>query len=75
MLKTVLTIVYMISALLLVVAVSLQPTKSEGLGMLGGGGNVFNNRKTRGFEGVLERATTWISALFLVLTIAFLIVK
>ena len=72
MLKTILTILYIIVSVALVLAIILQPSKGDGLGILGGSGNsVFFNRP-RGFEGILERVTTWIVALFFLLSLAFL---
>lgn len=74
MLRTIFTICYIIVSVLLVVVVVLQPSKGDGLGILGGGNSVFFN-KSRGFEGILEKATTWIAGLFFLLSLGFLVIK
>ena len=57
----------------LIVVVLLQRSKGEGLGAIGGSAQMFFD-KARGIDRTLERATTLIAVLFMVLSIALTIV-
>ena len=59
-------------SLALIGVVLLQRSKGEGLGSIGGGAQMFFDR-VRGVDRTLERATTVIAVLFMVLSIALTI--
>ncbi|MBP7868512.1 MAG: preprotein translocase subunit SecG, partial [Firmicutes bacterium] len=44
----------------LTIMVVLQQSKGEGLGVIGGGGQLFFT-KNKGLEAFLEKATTWVA--------------
>lgn len=61
-----LQILLMVVALALIVIIILQPSKGEGLGAIGSGGQMFF-AKNKGFEKLLDKATMWLSIIFGVL--------
>jgi preprotein translocase subunit SecG len=65
-LNTFLQILLMVVALALIVIVILQPSKGEGLGAIGSGGQMFF-AKNKGFEKLLDKATMWLAIIFGVL--------
>lgn len=73
-LETILIIVQFLLAIGLVTIVILQPAKGEGLGSIGGGSKLFFS-KSKGFEAVLEKATTWVAVAFMVTSFLFIFVK
>lgn len=60
-------------SLALIAVVLLQRSKGEGLGSIGGGAQMFFDR-ARGVDRTLERATTAIAVIFMLLSIALTIV-
>lgn len=70
---TALFIVQFIVSLALILVVLLQKSKGEGLGSIGGGGQMFFDR-ARGIDRTLERATTGIAVLFMLLSVLLTIV-
>lgn len=66
--KTVLTVLFMVISVLLVVIVTIQPSKGEGLGSIGGGGQMFFT-KHKGMEALMEKTTTILGILFALLAI------
>lgn len=74
-LELILTIIQLISGLAVTVIVLLQSGKSAGLsGAIGGVADSFlAKNKARTLDAKLARATKWVGALFLVLTLALLI--
>ena len=74
-LKLGLSIAQVIIALVLILIVVLQPSKSEGLsGALSGGSETFFGRqKGRTREARLARATVWLSIIFVITTIALVV--
>ncbi|MCR4425389.1 MAG: preprotein translocase subunit SecG [Firmicutes bacterium] len=70
MLQTILVIIQFLISIGLIAVVILQPSKGEGLGSIGGGGQLFFS-KQKGFEAFLDRATTWVAVAFLVTSILF----
>ena len=74
MLRTIMIVLQFIVPIALIAVVALQPSKSEGLGAMGGNSSVFYN-KSRGIEAFLEKATTWLAVIFLILTILFVVIK
>ena len=67
-LRTILTIVYIIACLALVVVVLLQEGKSAGLGSISGMADSYWGRnKSRSMEGKLEKLTKWAAFAWMVL--------
>jgi protein translocase SecG subunit len=52
----------------LIAIIVMQPSKGEGLGAIGSGGQVFFS-KNKGLEKLLDKATMWMSIVFGVLLI------
>ncbi len=67
--ETALLVLQFIVSLALIVVVLLQRSKGEGLGSIGGGARIFFDQ-ARGIDRTLERATTVIAVLFMVLSVA-----
>lgn len=70
--KTVLTIIFIILALILTVVVLMQEGKSAGLsGTLGGSSDTYwGKNKGRSMEGKLEKATKIMAVLFFIIAVA-----
>lgn len=66
--KAFLTVLFLIVSILLTVIVIIQPSKGEGLGSIGGGGQMFFS-KHKGIESLLEKTTTVLGILFALLAI------
>ncbi|MCL6589344.1 MAG: preprotein translocase subunit SecG [Firmicutes bacterium] len=66
--KLALQILLLIDAVALIAIIVLQPSKGEGLGAIGSGGQVFF-AKNKGLEKLLDKATMWMSIVFGVLLI------
>ncbi len=73
MISTVLIVLEFVFSIALIVMVVLQQAKGEGLGVIGGGGQLFFT-KNKGLEAFLEKATTWVAAAFLVVSVLFALV-
>ena len=70
--RTILTIVQVISAVVLIAIVTMQSGKSEGLSATIGGGSgetFFSKNKAATLDGKLAKATKWVAAVFIVLTL------
>lgn len=61
--KTLLQILLLIDAIALIVIIILQPSKGEGLGAIGSGGQMFF-AKNKGLEKLLDKATMWMGIVF-----------
>jgi len=61
-------IIFLLVSIILTGIIIIQPSKGEGLGSIGGGGQMFFS-KNKGFEAMLERATTVIAVIFMLLAI------
>lgn len=73
-LTTVMTVLQLIVGLVIILMVLFQSGKSEGLGVIGGAADTFLAKsKAKSMDAKLARATKWIGALFLVLTLVLLI--
>jgi len=70
---TLLIVLEFILSVLLIVVVLLQQSKGEGLGAIGGGGQLFFG-KSKAAEAFLDKATTWLAVAFLVVSILFVLV-
>ena len=76
-LKLVLTVVDVIAAVFLTAVIMLQSGKSAGLsGAIGGVADSFLSRnKAKTLDAKLARATKWVGAIFLILTLVLLILQ
>ena len=74
-LKLIITILQLICGLAIIVAVLVQSGKSAGLsGAIGGVADAFlAKNKAKTMDAKLARATKWIGAVFLILTLILLI--
>lgn len=66
--KFFLQILLLIDSVILVTIIILQPSKGEGLGAIGSGGQMFF-AKNKGLEKLLDKATMWLGIMFGVLLI------
>lgn len=73
-LVTFLFVLQFLVAIALTVVIMLQPSKGEGLGSIGGGARMFF-RKAKGWELLLERATVILSVVFMVVSVALVLVR
>ena len=72
-LKTVLTIIFVIDCIALTVVVLMQEGKSQGLGAIAGAADTYwGKNKGRSMEGGLVKATTVMGVLFFVLAVVLL---
>ncbi|MET3357933.1 UNVERIFIED_ORG: preprotein translocase subunit SecG [Leuconostoc holzapfelii] len=64
-----LTIALIVVGFLLIVTVMMQPSKQQDAlsALSGGAGDLFAERKSRGFEAVMRRATTILGGLWFVI--------
>lgn len=74
-LTIVLSVVYVILALILITAVLLQEGKSAGLGTLSGSNSdtFWGKNKTYSLEGQLEKFTKILAVLFIVLAVVLVV--
>ena len=69
-LKTILTIIFILISVLITVIILMQEGKSAGLGAISGAADTYwGKNKGRSVEGVLVRLTTGAVILFLVLAV------
>ena len=69
-LRTILTILFVIDCIALTVVVLMQEGKSQGLGAIAGGADTYwGKNKGRSMEGGLVKATTVMGVLFFVLAV------
>ena len=75
--KLALTVIQVLCALVLIAVVMLQSGKSAGLsGAIAGGVDTFlSKNKAKTWDAKLARATKWVGAVFLVLTMVLLILQ
>lgn len=66
--KMVLQILLLLVSVALTALIVLQPSKGEGLGSIGSGGQMFFS-KNKGLEKLLDKATMWLAIGFGVLLI------
>ena len=73
----VITVIQVLCSLVLVAIVTLQSGKSAGLsGAIGGVADSFLSRnKAKTLDAKLARATKWVGAIFLILTLVLLILQ
>lgn len=72
-----LTIVQYLVCIILIASVLLQPSKSAGLSgsIAGGAEQLFGKKKGKGYEELATKATTISAVVFMLLSIALVIVK
>ena len=77
MIGSVIKIGAIIVSVLLVVSVSLQESKSDGLsGVIGGGAEqLFGKKKSKGYDVILHRITSVCLVLYFILAFAALVIK
>ena len=70
-LRTILTIIFVIDCIALTVVVLMQEGKSQGLGAIAGAADTYwGKNKGRSMEGGLVKATTIMGILFFVISVA-----
>ncbi|MBQ3054930.1 MAG: preprotein translocase subunit SecG [Oscillospiraceae bacterium] len=70
-LNVILTVVQLILALFLIVVIMLQPSKTQGLGVVSGAADTFlSKNKSKSWEVRLAKLTTVVAFLFVALTLA-----
>ena len=70
-LRTILTILFLIDCIALTIVVLMQEGKSQGLGAIAGAADTYwGKNKGRSMEGGLVKATTIMGVLFFVLSVA-----
>ena len=62
MVKLVIQIFLLIVSVALVIVIVIQPSKGEGLGAIGSGGQVFF-AKNKGLEKLLDKITVWLAVI------------
>ena len=72
MLRTIVTVAYIILCVVLSVLILMQEGKNRGLGAVSGQTTFWDKAKSRSKEGKLNRATYILSALFYILSVALL---
>lgn len=71
-LRTIITIIYVIDCIALTVVVLMQEGKQKGLGVIGGGNTTdtyWGQNKMRSKEGVLIKSTKVMAILFIILSV------
>jgi len=72
---TFITVLQLIVGLLIILMVLFQSGKSQGLGVVGGAADTFLAKsKAKSVDAKLARATKWVGAVFLVLTLVLNII-
>ena len=70
MLKTILSVIFVLICLALTVIVLLQEGKSQGLGAIGGMAETYwGKNKGRSMEGLLVKITKWLAIGFMVVAV------
>ncbi len=71
-LRTILTVIFILVCVAVTVLILMQQGKEEGLGSLGGISNsdsYFNQNRVRTVEGSIVRATKWLTGAVIVLAV------
>lgn len=73
----ILLVVMLIVSVLLVISIFMQPSKQDGAAdaFSGGTGDLFERRKARGFEAVMQRFTAIMIGLWLVVGFALVVLS
>lgn len=70
----ILTVALIVVGLLLIVTVMMQPSKQQDAlsALSGGAGDLFAERKSRGFEAVMRRTTAILGGLWFIIAFALM---
>ena len=71
-LRIVLLVLQIISCVVLTAVILLQSGKENGIGALTGGSDTYMGKKAATLDAKLARATKWLGAAFLILTLVLL---
>ena len=72
---TFVTVLQLLVGLIVILMVLFQSGKSQGLGVIGGAADTFLAKsKAKSLDAKLARATKWVGALFIVLTLVLNII-
>ncbi|NTW72180.1 MAG: preprotein translocase subunit SecG [Eubacteriaceae bacterium] len=74
---TILIALIIISGLILIASILLQPGKSAGLSgsIAGGAESLFGKKKSKGYEAILEKATTVSAVVFMLSAFLLSVIK
>jgi preprotein translocase subunit SecG len=72
--RTALFVLQFVISLALIVVVTAQSSKGEGLGSIGGGAQMFFSAN-KGLEAFLNKATMWIAVAFMISSILVAVVN
>ena len=73
---TIFTVLQVLVGLVIILMVLFQSGKNQGLGVIGGAADTFLAKsKAKSIDAKLARATKWVGAVFLVLTMVLLILQ
>lgn len=68
-------IVHWLVTIGLVVVVMLQPGRSAGLGVLGGGAESLAGRKKKGLDALLGKLTVYLAVVFMVTSVSLAVLR
>lgn len=73
--ESLLTISLIVVGILLILTIMMQPSKQQDAlsALSGGGGELFAQQKSRGFESVMKRASAVLGGIWLVIGFALMI--
>lgn len=71
-----LTVALIIVGVLMIISIMMQPSKQQdALSALSGGGELFTETKARGFEAVMQRTSTILGGIWLLIGLAIMLVS
>ena len=73
--ETAVRVVHWIATIGLVAVVILQPGRSAGLSLLGGGMESFGGRKKKGYEALFSKLTVYLAVAFMATSIALAFIR
>lgn len=75
--QTFLMVVLAIASIILIISILLQSSNSAGLsGSIGGGAEqLFGKKKSKGYEGILQKISTVAAILFIVLSLILVMME
>lgn len=68
-------VVHWLVAIGLVVVVILQPGRSAGLGVIGGGAEALMGRKKKGLDALLARVTVYLAVAFMATSVSLAVLR
>lgn len=74
---TLLIVLQILLAVILIVVIMLQPSKTDGFNLISGGGNdtFYSKNKSRTHEATLKRITVFSAVAFAIVTVALNLLK